>query len=131
MSSTEEKLDALIESVAALTERQKAKQCDLGKKLKTLQKDVAVVNEDATERALKEPSMTALLSLRERASRAICVQLGGGGPLGSCREEDQEAHPNGNRWRLKEVLAGSLRGAQRRSGGYCRKAKVHPHCGPI
>lgn len=53
MSSTEEKLDALIESVAALAERQKANQRDLDNKLKTLEKDVAAANEDATERALK------------------------------------------------------------------------------
>ena len=53
MASTEEKLDALIESVAALAERQKANQYDLDNKLKTLEKDVAAVNEDATERALK------------------------------------------------------------------------------
>ena len=49
MSSTEEKLDALIRSVADLTERQKANQSDLNNKLKRLEKDVAAVNEDATE----------------------------------------------------------------------------------
>ena len=49
MSSTEEKLDELIESVAALTERQKANQCDLDNKLKMFEKGVVVVNEDATE----------------------------------------------------------------------------------
>ena len=54
MSSTEEKLDALIESVAALAERQKANQRDLDNKLKTLEKDVAAANEDATERAKRD-----------------------------------------------------------------------------
>ena len=53
MSSTEEKLDALIRSVADLTERQKANQSHLSNKLKSLEKDVAAANEDATERALK------------------------------------------------------------------------------
>ena len=53
MSSTEEKLDALIRSVADLTERQKANQSDLNNKLKRLEKDVTAANEDATERALK------------------------------------------------------------------------------
>ena len=53
MSSTEEKLDALISSVANLTVKQKANQRDLDTKLKKLEKDVAAVQADATEQALK------------------------------------------------------------------------------
>ena len=53
MSSTEEKLDSLIRSVATLTENQRTNQCDLDAKLRKLEKDVTAAQEDATERALK------------------------------------------------------------------------------
>ena len=53
MSSTEEKLDALIKSVADLTKSQKTHQRDLDIKLKKLEEDVATAQEDATERAIK------------------------------------------------------------------------------
>ena len=53
MSSTEEKLDTLIKSVADLTRSQKTHQRDLDLKLKKLEKDVTAAQEDATERAIK------------------------------------------------------------------------------
>ena len=53
MLSTEEKLDNLIKSVAALTDCQKTSQQELDEKLKKLEHDVATAHEDATERAIK------------------------------------------------------------------------------
>ena len=53
MSSTEEKLDNLIRSVAALTESQKDSKRELNKKLKKLEHDVATAQEDVTEQAIK------------------------------------------------------------------------------
>ena len=53
MSSTEEKLDALIRCVADLTDSQNANQRKLDIKLKKLEKDVAAAQEDATEKAIK------------------------------------------------------------------------------
>ena len=73
MSSTEKKLDALIESVAALTERQKANQCDLDNKLKTFEKGVIVVNEDATERALKRAKHDRLIEFKRKGHQEQCV----------------------------------------------------------
>ena len=53
MSSTEEKLDNLIQSVATLTEYQKTSQRELDEKLKKLEQDVATAQEDATKQAIK------------------------------------------------------------------------------
>ena len=53
MSSTEEKFDSLIRSVAVLTECQKDSKRELDEKLKKLEHDVASGQEDATERAVK------------------------------------------------------------------------------
>ena len=53
MSSTKEKLDALIKSVADLNKSQKTHQRDLDIKLKKLEEDIAAAQEDATERAIK------------------------------------------------------------------------------
>ena len=66
MSSTEEKLHTLIESVAALAKRQKANQRDLDNKLKTLEKDVAVANEDATERASKRANHDRCIEFKRK-----------------------------------------------------------------
>ena len=54
MSSTEEKLDGLIRSVASIVENQKTHQRDLDDKLKKLEKDVTAAQAEATERALKK-----------------------------------------------------------------------------
>ena len=56
MSSTKEKLDALIKSVADLMWSHKVNQHELDTKLKQLEKDVATAQEDATERATKRPN---------------------------------------------------------------------------
>jgi len=53
MSSTEEKLDNLIQSFATLTEYQKMSQWELDEKLKKLEQDITTAQEDATKRAIK------------------------------------------------------------------------------
>ena len=64
MSSTEEKLDALIKSLADLTRSQKTHQRDLNIKLKRLEKDVAAAQEDATERAIKRAKRDRLIEFK-------------------------------------------------------------------
>ena len=64
MTFTEEKLDTLLRSVAALTESQATNQCELDAKLKKLEKDVAAAQEDATERALKRAKRDRLIEFK-------------------------------------------------------------------
>ena len=66
MSSTEEKLDNLINSVAALTECHKTSQRELDEKLKKLEQDVATAQEDATERAIKRAKRDRPYEFRRR-----------------------------------------------------------------
>ena len=66
MSSTEEKLNAFIKSVADLTESQKTNQYKLDTKLKKLEKDVAAAQEDATERAIKRAKRDRLIEFKRK-----------------------------------------------------------------
>ena len=54
MSFTEEKFETLIKPVAGLTECHKNSQQQLIEKLKKLKQDVITVQEDVTERAIKQ-----------------------------------------------------------------------------
>ena len=70
MSSTEEKLDGLIRSVASLVENQKTHQRDLDDKLKKLEKDITAAQAEATERALKMAKQGRLLNLSGKGTKS-------------------------------------------------------------
>ena len=54
MSTTEEKLDSLLKAVLDFKDSQQDSQRDLDTKLKKLKKDMAAVQQDTTEHALRK-----------------------------------------------------------------------------
>ena len=66
MTSTEEKLDTLLRSVAALMENQATNQRKLDAKLKKLEKDIAAAQEDATEHALKKAKRDRPIEFKQK-----------------------------------------------------------------
>ena len=66
MSSTEEKLDALIRSMADLKKSHDESRLKLDEKLKKLEEDVAATQEDVTERMLRQARRDRLYEFQRK-----------------------------------------------------------------
>ena len=94
MSSTDEKLDALMASVSNLQRSHEQSQLELDRKLRNLEEDVEATQMDVTERAIKKSTTRPPVQvLEEGAQGAIPVQHQSGSQDRRCQQKTQQGYP--------------------------------------